>query len=628
VPLGVDAAPRNGFRRGGQQLHKAQVLEYAEKRLMLSQLTLWIRVLRSLGCAACAIGFVLLKEGPDAVRLLPALAWISVRVLLQGGITLLVVGALLWACSYSLPALNAVFGLYKRVLDRLRYLSAIYELRLITPADLPSIYPVFQQALGLDLIPPEAVAAWMKKNPLIAYQVVRLIPGRPDHQEMVGYFEILPLTKSGEAKLRRDYPEPRELKATDIRSPLQWNRARAYYIASVGVNGPMSSGGRSVSQSERALIERTVVRMLVKQLRCLGADCFIDVYARPATEDGLRLIHDHDFRKLQPNLPDREAIWTRRLDVRVDPRRASPLRMGTLSSDSGDAARQPDAGETGLAQGSVCSPAVRYQRRASYIVATLIPVVCALIFFRPSVESKTKTYRTDIGEYRNVTLADGSVVTLNTDTTIVVRYTDHARDVQLVKGEAFFNVAHNRARPFSICSKGMTALAVGTRFDIDASQEGVKVMVTEGEVKVGGGCPAASGAVSMLSQIYEAFRIEGGMSNQLHAGEVAEWSEERLVEPIAAVDTEEIERSLAWQHGSVVFRKTPLSDALVQLNRYSRRHLVIDDAPLARIPISGTFQTSDQFPVLKALRETYGVRSLPEDPENPNVIHLKRANTP
>ena len=96
-------------------------------------------------------------------------------------------------------------------------------------------------------------------------------------------------------------------------------------------------------------------------------------------------------------------------------------------------------------------------------------------------------YSTGIGEQRVVTLPDRSVVTLNTDTSIAVRYEPDRRQVELLQGEASFVVQSDPERPFTVASRGVATTAVGTQFLVKDRTTDVQVTVLSGSVLVADG---------------------------------------------------------------------------------------------------------------------------------------------
>jgi transmembrane sensor len=185
-----------------------------------------------------------------------------------------------------------------------------------------------------------------------------------------------------------------------------------------------------------------------------------------------------------------------------------------------------------------------------------------------------ETYVSGIGELRKVPLTDGSTMLLNTSTKASVHFDATERSVRLTSGEALFEVAKDRARPFIVHAGGVTVAAVGTAFAVrKESDERIDVTVTEGVVEIRR--PGATQSVQRLA------------ANQ-HV--TISDSESMRVEQSAARDAE---RRLAWRAGMIAFDNEPLSSAVAEFNRYSTRRIVIDDAALAARPITGIFRTTD-----------------------------------
>jgi transmembrane sensor len=184
-------------------------------------------------------------------------------------------------------------------------------------------------------------------------------------------------------------------------------------------------------------------------------------------------------------------------------------------------------------------------------------------------------YRTAIGERSTVTLPDGSVATLNTDTVLRVAFTDKVRGVRLVRGQALFDVAHGKRTPFEVYAGDRVVTAVGTVFDVRVQGEAVKVALVEGRIRVGRVGPAEPGEP----------RADVSMS----PGELLEV---RGAQPIR-IRNIDVARETSWRSGMVVFNETPLGEAVAELNRYSSRRLVLEDESIAEFRITGGFKTGD-----------------------------------
>jgi transmembrane sensor len=205
-----------------------------------------------------------------------------------------------------------------------------------------------------------------------------------------------------------------------------------------------------------------------------------------------------------------------------------------------------------------------------------------LMLARPSA------YSTAVGEQKVATLSDGSRIALNTDSSVEVRYDADERLVELDRGEAMFEVAHNSARPFIVRAGDKQVRAVGTSFVV--RREGGEVIVTllQGKVAVTDIRPAATRPPPTY----------------LNPGD-------RLRAPMegpARIDAQPADIATAWRRGQAMFSDTPLADAVTELNRYGGPRLVVDDPRLAGLPISGVFATNDTGEFARAVAALHGLR--------------------
>lgn len=182
----------------------------------------------------------------------------------------------------------------------------------------------------------------------------------------------------------------------------------------------------------------------------------------------------------------------------------------------------------------------------------------------PLVDGKD-VYRTDFGERRVVTLADGSKLSLDGETKIVVRYTKGARELKLVSGQARFDVARDPLRPFKVAARDQTVVATGTAFNIDVSAPIVCVTLIEGRALV-------------LRPKAKAVELEGG--------------EQLLATARPVIEKANLTETTAWQQGKIIFDDEPLAAAVERVNRYSERKVVVE--PSARAErVSGVFNAGD-----------------------------------
>lgn len=186
-----------------------------------------------------------------------------------------------------------------------------------------------------------------------------------------------------------------------------------------------------------------------------------------------------------------------------------------------------------------------------------------------------ESYVSAIGEVRRIALADGSTIVLNTDTQVMVQLTRQQRSIQLMRGEALFEVAHDKTRPFIVTARGTAIRAVGTAFVVRVNAAQINVTVTEGVVEVDEGTGSASPAAKRVAA-----------NQRLVVGDA------RSAE-IETIPVMEADRQLAWRTGMVSFDGESLATAVAEINRHNHRQIVIDDPSLAERPVIGVFRTTD-----------------------------------
>jgi transmembrane sensor len=214
-------------------------------------------------------------------------------------------------------------------------------------------------------------------------------------------------------------------------------------------------------------------------------------------------------------------------------------------------------------------------------------------------------YATVIGQQREVFLPDGSIIKLNTDTSLVVTYSPRERDIWLPHGEASFRVAQEPDRPFFVrAGRQRRFQAAGTQFDVRVlTPDTIELIVTEGSVKVFD-TPRdwiETPAIARLSanRTYDDTTVDAPGMVQLEPG----LQFERKVE---ANDVNDI---LAWQRGRIVFKGERLEDALTQMYRYTQARFVLSDRQLSDTRVVGDFRTGDIGEFLDSLRRNYRIAS-------------------
>ncbi|ESQ76971.1 FecR family protein [Asticcacaulis sp. YBE204] len=198
---------------------------------------------------------------------------------------------------------------------------------------------------------------------------------------------------------------------------------------------------------------------------------------------------------------------------------------------------------------------------------------CAIVGLAAALwMSQPQVYETRRGEIRTETLADGSVVKLNTDSKIEVQLGWKTRELKLVSGEARFDVAHDPRKPFIVETDDGTVKALGTSFIVRNESEKTTVILLKGKV----GINPAHGS-------------DPGLTKVLEPGERAVIASSRKV----SIDRPELKAITAWEEGKVLFSNTPLPQAIAEMNRYSGKPIVLKSQRAGGVTVSGTFRTGD-----------------------------------
>lgn len=197
-------------------------------------------------------------------------------------------------------------------------------------------------------------------------------------------------------------------------------------------------------------------------------------------------------------------------------------------------------------------------------------------------------YRTEVGGYERVRLADGSRVELSTNARVRAAVTRAQRLIWLDQGEAFFDVADLSDRPFTVMAGRRRITAVGTKFTVRRDGERIRIAVLEGRVRIDD--PTSHGA-------------------RLH--EVANSGEVVLCDGSSFLVTPKsmsrVEKELSWRRGLLIFDDTTLSDAAAEFNRYNDLQIKVDDSDVAALRLGGNFDARNVEAFARLLHMAYGV---------------------
>jgi len=218
--------------------------------------------------------------------------------------------------------------------------------------------------------------------------------------------------------------------------------------------------------------------------------------------------------------------------------------------------------------------------------ATIALAVMPFGALRPA----TQDFTTAKGQQRTVRLADGSTLQINAGSRLSVTLGRHERGVVMAQGEAVFDVAADRARPFTIAVGDRTVRVVGTRFDVRHRGDQLSVTVERGvvEVRPAGDAP--------------------GRIWRLHPGQRLDTAQGAAAVQLSAVDPQQVE---SWRTGRLIYRDQPLGDVVADLNQQFPTPIILEDPALAQVRVSGVLVLDDQSAVIRRLALLAPIKALP-----------------
>jgi transmembrane sensor len=265
--------------------------------------------------------------------------------------------------------------------------------------------------------------------------------------------------------------------------------------------------------------------------------------------------------------------------------------IASLGADAPPLPMPPDLRELRLA------PRQRARHEGSQATrafAVLAIVACGMLAnwgWQSYHHVESARYRTALGGIDTVSLADGSKATLASDSLIDVRVSRRERRVALTRGEAIFDVAKDPGRPFVVAGGEREVVAVGTRFSVRRDARELRVVVTEGTVRLQSpaGKPGARPTALLPAGSVALVRADGVLVRSI---------------PVA-----EAEQLLGWRDGLLVFRDATLADVAAEFNRYNARKMVVADAEAGALRIGGSFRWDNAEGFARLLERGFPVRA-------------------
>jgi transmembrane sensor len=233
--------------------------------------------------------------------------------------------------------------------------------------------------------------------------------------------------------------------------------------------------------------------------------------------------------------------------------------------------------------------------RRPFMAAAGIVMLAALSFLGYN-SLHSSTYTTGTGEQRQITLDDGSTVLLNARSRLRARFSKHNREIDLLSGQALFDVAKDSARPFTVRSQGVLIRAVGTQFDVYQKKNRTTVTVVEGKVSV------VSTKSAPRSEIVPLDKVSSSPA-YLTAGEQAIVSAGSVLK----LKKNATSAATAWTQRRLVFDGTPLTDVADEFNRYNERELTVRGSGAGSFHVSGVYSSMDPASLLRFLKAQPGI---------------------
>lgn len=250
---------------------------------------------------------------------------------------------------------------------------------------------------------------------------------------------------------------------------------------------------------------------------------------------------------------------------------------------------------------AVEAPARRWRRPVHVItaMAASLALIAMVIGMQLEVTGGPDVFETAIGGHESVALQDGSRVELNTNTRLTARISEETRTVELERGEAYFEIAHDETRPFIVEAGDRRVTVLGTKFTVRREAGEVEVIVTEGKV-----------------------RIDWLDAESLAAPTVVEKGARVLAREeatlVAAVSAERLNAELGWRQGLLIFDEMDLEAVAAEFNRYNRIQIEVADPDAAAIRIGGSFRAENVDAFARLLKDGFGLKI--ERRENKIVI--------
>jgi transmembrane sensor len=225
----------------------------------------------------------------------------------------------------------------------------------------------------------------------------------------------------------------------------------------------------------------------------------------------------------------------------------------------------------------------------------------------------SQVFETTVGQQTRFVMPDGSNIQLNTNSLVTIDFSDEQRKLTLVRGEARFDVAKDKNRPFTVVVGEKSFTALGTIFNVQKKDNNeMELVVTEGKVLI-------AKAQETTDTLKETLTNYNGSSEHialddtiLLPGIVVTVGEKAVItnnqtEPVEKVSLDQVEKDLAWQQGMLVFDGEPLEQALMEVSRYTNATFEIKNDEIAHLKVAGYFKAGDIDGLLASLSSNFNI---------------------
>jgi transmembrane sensor len=252
---------------------------------------------------------------------------------------------------------------------------------------------------------------------------------------------------------------------------------------------------------------------------------------------------------------------------------------------------------------------VENNRRRNFGIAAGIALLAAILlsnFFpdrsfenplQPQVVAESAVFQTNVGELSEITLSEGSLLTLNTDSLVEIQFDEKQRNIHMQRGELHIEVAHDPSRPLNVLVGDRMFQAVGTAFAVRIDdQQRIELLVTDGMVRVGLAPDVSANAITPGQP-------EGSLSVTKGQWVMLDQSSHQL----EVLHPDDIEVQLSWRNGNLVFRGESLGEATAEISRYTTVEFIFLDEDLQKIRVAGLFRAGDIDGFLSSLNANFDI---------------------